>query len=279
MRLDAVLGSSFFTEEPHRWRNVTMKVQHCVLLACLLALISVGASAGNEPAASEVVAELWFLSPRFAVTQPEVAVLANGLMRVHQEQGQVIEGQLSAAELTALHQELLVTCGLGSLDSRQLAAEIQVTAQQHQLTASIPNADETVIRVRDTAGRLREIRCPAVGLLAGRFPSVAGLQGLNRAQLRLQNLRSILQVGGSDAAAGIAEYASESLKEHNPAARPLTVDELAMVRRFPDGTRYIQFCRHEIVEGASAAPLIVAVTEVPGGQPKVSVFGGTGIRR
>lgn len=256
-----------------------MKVQYCVILTALLLHFPSGVSAANEPVAPEVVAELWFLSPRLAPTQPEVAILANGLMRVHLEQGQLIEGQLSAAELSALHQELLVTCGLATLDSRQLAAEIQVTAQQHQLSASIPNADETVIRIRDTAGRLREIRCPAVGLLATRFPSVSGLQGLNRAQLRLQNLRSILQVGGSDAAAGIAQYASESLKERDPAARPLTVEELAMVRRFPDGTRYIQFCRHESVEGTSASPLIVAVTEVPGGPPQVNVFGGTGIRR
>lgn len=260
-------------------RGVTMKVwiSICVTLAILSGgSAQLGAAEANRP---EVLAELWFLSVRRVVVQPDVTVLMSGQVRVRLDDGQQLEGQISAQQLAELRLELLDTCGLGTLDSQQLASEIQWTAQQHGLSAVIPNADQTVIRVRDAAGQLREVRCHAVGLLVNRFPSVAGLQGMYRAETRLQNLRSVLQVGGAEAAAGIAQYASASLQAQNPEATPLGVHELAMVRRFPDGTRYIQFCRQpDGADRVSGSPLIVAVTEVPGGEPQVSVFGGSSLR-
>ncbi|MCA9044907.1 MAG: hypothetical protein KDA69_11340 [Planctomycetaceae bacterium] len=228
----------------------------------------------------DVVAELWFLSPRTTATLPEVAVLKDGSVRVARPDGSQIRGQLTGEQVSELQRDLLLGCGLAGLNSQRLATEIHLTARQHGLSASIPNADETVIRVRDDDGTLHEVRCHAVGLLVNRFPAVSGLQSMYRAESRLQNLRSVLEVGGAESAANLARVASESLRQQDPMARPLTVDELAMVRFFPDGSRYIQFKRDVTPTGArSNVPLIVAVTEHPSGPPQVSVFGGAGLRR
>ena len=248
----------------------------CLCLATWASPAELWAAGGPE---SEVVAELWFLSVRRSVTQPEIAVYADGMVRTVREDGSPLVGQISSAELAAVQEELLATCGLATLETPRLVEEIMVTSRRENLSAHIPNADETVIRIRDNAGELREVRCPAVPLLAVRFPGVAGLQGLYKAQLRLENIRTIQQVGGDRVAQQLAQYATSSLQTEQPGAAPLTIRELAMVRRFPDGTRYIQFCRQQESAGARVAPLIVGVTEVPGDNPRVSVFGGQGTLR
>ncbi|MEZ5941628.1 MAG: hypothetical protein R3C18_09565 [Planctomycetaceae bacterium] len=247
-----------------------------VTLLCVCGAVCPAADFGQ----GDVIAELWFLSPRTIASIPEVAVLKDGSVRVARPDGSQIRGHLTSEQVEELRRDLLAGCGLAGLNSQRLATEIHLTAQQHGLSASIPNADETVIRVRDEQGTLHEVRCHAVGLLVNRFPAVTGLQNMYRAESRLQNLRSILEVGGTDSAAKLARVASESLRQQDPMARPLTVDELAMVRFFPDGSRYIQFKRDISPTGArSSVPLIVAVTEYPSGPPQVSVFGGTGLRR
>jgi hypothetical protein len=251
----------------------------CGLSMLMLTVVAVGQSQLNERNPDQIFAELWFVSIQRPASQPVLRVFSDGRLRGVLEDGQVVEGRLSPQDFAHIRRELLVDCGLAELDSRRLAEELLVTSRREGLSAQIPNADETVIRIRSSSGELREVRCPAVALLTVRFPSIASLRGLFRAQTRLDNLRSVLQVGGDAEALRIAAYASASLQSQLPEASPLSVRELSMVRRFPDGSRYIQFCRQPESPGALESPLIVAVTEVPGDHPRVSVFGGTSVFR
>ena len=246
----------------------------------LLLLLNAVPAAAEPPAQVVPVVEMWFVSAEMPPAQPELAVYSNGAVRVHVGSGQYLDGVLSQQQVQDLQRELLVDCQLQVLSSPAISAEIQEASDVTGLTWMIPRADDTVIRVRQADGRFHEVRCHAVGLLASRFPSAQGLQNVHRAQQRLQNVRAVLQVGGNEAAEGLAQYATRSVRQQSPGLPELTPGDLAMVRSFPDGTRYIQFCR-PMSDGTAieVSPLIVSVTEAPGEPPRVSVFGGAGLQR
>ncbi|MCA9082239.1 MAG: hypothetical protein KDA58_16875, partial [Planctomycetaceae bacterium] len=189
-----------------------MKSLSLILTLCCLTATATAA----EPISRQPVIELWFVSAQMRPTHPEVVLFDDGSVQALIDAGQVLEGRITPEQLGAIQRELLVDCQLASITTSQLASELQLASETTGLTWRIPNADESVIRCRTVAGERVEVRCPAVGLLSSRFPTIAALQRMRQAQQRLVNVRAIVQVGGGTAASNLAQYATESAQQQSP---------------------------------------------------------------
>jgi hypothetical protein len=237
----------------------------CVL-AGQMALAREPVQLPNDP--QFTVIELWYLEdepPR----EPELAILADGRVRARCATGPVWS-EMEPSALKQLIGELLHEHHLSRIDSRELADRIQQEAVRTGLTADIPGAADTFIRIR-TATDQYQIRCPAVGILATRFPEVESLQQVLSAQRRLENVRAVAQAGGPEAAAHLARLAQRSVSREHGVSVAVTPEQLAMVRPLPDGGRYCQFL---LVESSrkDQAPRIISLFDRPGDVPRVTLL-------
>lgn len=249
----------------------------------------VPAQAGNprgetEPGKGEsaVVAGVPVLELAFArddgdrpAAPPSVAVSihADGTVLVPDPRGssRPLRGRLSAADLQGLLNEVIETHGLFDCDTGTLAQSLQSAARQSGLAWRIPQADTTVIRVQ-REGRQHEVRCPAAELLEERFPGVEDLQRLCRVQRRLQNVRSVVLVGGPQEADRLAAMANQELRRRGVEGLEMTSSDLQQVLGSGDGFRLARFQRcgpRSPQEGETQ--WLVSIVETPDSPPRVSV--------
>jgi hypothetical protein len=118
------------------------------------------------------------------------------------------------------------------------------------------------------------LRCPAAGLLAERFPAVASLQAFVTLEQRAANLSSVVQCGGQDEAKKLCAAANERLLAEHPDAAAWSIDDLMMVRSHADGSRFVQFRRHDEPNGPSSTReyWTTCLFESPGRPARVTVI-------
>jgi len=175
--------------------------------------------------------------------------------------------RLSNAEYRELVTAITADWKLSELSTDQIQSALQKASDARQLTAEIPNAAQTELTIVQ-GGQELTLSCPAVSILATRFPEVAELQQIEEAQNRLLNIAAVALVGGSARADQLAETATQQLQESNSAS-VVTRQDLRMVRRLADGSRFVQFVT-PAVPGQSDGCL-VSLTQSPQGPTRVSV--------
>jgi len=221
------------------------------------------AEAARVSPKEKAVIELWYLSPGIAPRQPEVAIYADGT--VWANGGHV--DRIETDEAKVLITSLLSKDHLSQYTSEKVIASLQNASTETGLSWQIPGAGDTVIRIRTAQGN-RELRCHAVGLLANRFPNLEVIQDIARAQRRLENLKAITVIGGSDQAQQLANATCVAIDLEYGVKMSIDCGDLAMVRALPDGTHYCQFLVNQSVE---QSPHIVSVVRSPGQRPRVSM--------
>lgn len=218
------------------------------------------------------VIEMWYLREGIP-SHPEVIILSDGRMQVMSPEGPQ-RSDLTADALQQLLENLLHRDGLATVNSAELRREIAEQSHVSGLSSTIQGAGETVIRLR-TRNSAREIRCPAVGILAVRFPQIQGIQAIAAAQRRLENLRAVTTVGGPEEARSIAQLAARAVEDEYGVTLPVTCEDLSMVRALPDGSRFCQF----LVANQNDELHMISLVEAPGLHPRVSMIGGTPLVR
>ena len=220
------------------------------------------------------VVEMWYLNGR-TPSHAEVIILADGRMQIMSPEGPQ-RSKLSSTEVQELLKNLWHVDGLSTVNTKLIQQQIQQASEKTGLSSHIPNAGETVLRIRTAAG-VRELRCPAVGVLAVRYPNVRCLQAMAAAQRRLENVRAVATVGGSDEADYIANLAAKAVQDEYGVNLPVSSADLSMVRALPDGSRFCQFV--VALEGQEPISMqMISLVETPGHHPRVSMIGGPTVR-
>jgi len=214
------------------------------------------------------VIELWYIDPGQTPKQPEVFVLADGSVWTRSGQTDTLTQEKLQALVATLLQKDLHGC-----TSQSLHAEIVAASQREQLSHHIPQAGDTVIRVR-TGTQFHEIRCHAAGLLVNRFPGAQLLQGFYSAQQRLENLRAVTHLGGDAVANRLAGVAQEKLAAEYGIRVPVSSENLSVARSLPDGTRYCQFL---VDSRRSERPMVVSLFQSPGQPSRVTLMEQTAV--
>lgn len=250
---------------------------------CLLLLLVCGTVSAVEPKASTPVgnqnavriASLSFVEPNGR--QREVMeVWSNGTVNAFELSGtpqnpvQITHtDRLSPTELRSLYQQLVDESRLATYTSESLSEAINIASAEQQLSASIEGAAASEIGV--LVGRQwRTVACPAVSILATRFPQVTEVQNFAAAQSRLQNVAAVALLGGAKAADQQAATATHKLREMHPEAGVITRRDLMMVRRLPNESRFVQFRTAATPAGDDG--YLVNMTQSPEGPTRVSVM-------
>lgn len=224
--------------------------------------------------ANTSVIEMWYVHAS-RPSHPEVIVLADGRMQIMSPEGPQ-RTQLEVDQVKALLNALLHHDGLVDVENQTLHHDVKRATVETGLSSCIEGAGDTVIRLR-TADRQFELRCPAVGILAVRFPQVAGVKAMAAAQRRLENVRAVATVGGSKEAEYIAEMAAQAVQSEYGVSLPVSKNDLSMVRALPDGSRFCQFVV-AMNESSSDSLHMISVTETPGHRPVVYMIGDSAVR-
>lgn len=248
-----------------------------LLMLATTQLSAVEPRANSQPSGQAAVriASLTFVESSGAL-RPVVEVWSNGVVNATELTGtpqnpvaKMHTDRLSQAELRSLHQALIDEYQLATQTTEQVQTAIETASIQQQLTAHVEGAAATEIGVR--IGReWRTVRCPAVSILATRFPQVIELQQIAAAQDRLQNVAAVALLGGAKAADQQAITATNKLREMHPDAGVITRRDLLMVRRLPNQSQFVQF-RYAGPPGAEESYL-VNMTQTPEGPTRVSVM-------
>ena len=221
------------------------------------------------------VASLSFISPD-GTRQPVVEIWSNGLVKATEVRGTrqnpvlaTLSDRLSAVELKELHELLIGSCRLGTQTTEGIHESLQIASEQRQLTADIDGASATEIGIL-TGNRWHTVTCPAVSILTQRFPDVVEVQNVSSAQSMLQNIAAVALIGGGDAADLHAATATHKLREMHPEAGEITRRDLQLVRRLPNGNRFVQF--HYVGSPGQNDGCLVCVTQSPEGPTRVSLM-------
>jgi len=220
------------------------------------------------------VVEMWYINGQ-TPSHAEVIILADGRMQIMSPEGPQ-RSKLPVAEVEELLKNLWDADGLSAVYSSLIQQEIQRASIKTGLNSHIEGAGETVLRIR-TAKGVRELRCPAVGVLAVRYPEVECVQAMAAAQRRLENIRAVATVGGSDEAEHIANLAARAVQNEYGVDIPVSSKDLSMVRALPDGSRFCQFVIALNGDDSNSLQMI-SLVEMPGHHPRVSMIGGPIVR-
>lgn len=249
-----------------------------------LALIAAVTFTGQNAVASEPtsvpaatatpVVEMWYINGR-TPSHAEVIILSDGRMQIMSPEGPQ-RSTLPVAEVKELLKNLLDVDGLSAVHTNLLQQQIQQASAKTGLSSHIKDAGETVLRIRTATG-VRELRCPAVGILAVRYPDVQCILAMAAAQRRLENIRAVATVGGNDEANHIANLAARAVQDEYGVDVPVSSADLSMVRALPDGSRFCQFVI--AMNGDNPGSLqMISLVETPGHHPRVSMIGGPTVR-
>lgn len=220
-----------------------------------------------------LVISMAYLEPN-GLRRPIVEVWSTGEVRAIEMRGTrkaPIEvpclDRLSPAEYRELIETIADEWRLAELSTDQIQSSLQQASQARQLTAEIPNAAQTELTVVQN-GQEFTVSCPAVSILATRFPEVSELQQVQDAQNRLLNIAAVALIGGSARADYLAQTATRQLQESHPAS-VVTRQDLRMVRRLADGSRYVQFVAPAVPGQCDGC--LVSLTQSPQGPTRVSI--------
>jgi hypothetical protein len=201
-------------------------------------------------------------------------VFENGLVEAEcpTGQGALVQDRIDPREAISLARKLARGLADADVTTAALHAERQQQARETGLSADIADAVEAVLSI-EIEGKALAVSCPAVDLLAERFPMASRHHALKAVQDELKNIQAIVQAGGRDSAMVLAQAATRQLQSEYPVAKEWTVEELAMVRKLPTGTRLIQFRREAAAsnDGAAREWWITNIVETPGAPLKASV--------
>ena len=175
-------------------------------------------------------------------------------------------------QLAGLIQEVEQSGRLREIDSATLEQDLRRACRSSGFAFEIEGATVTVIRCRTSEGPV-EVRCPALSIMAARFPDFPAVRQLLTTQLRLQNVAAVASAGGEQASAQLAAIANRTLQESQPDVPPLTPRDLSMVRTLSTGSRYVQFYR---APTGQREELLVSIFQTPGQPPRVSVLASPG---
>ncbi|HWL09296.1 MAG TPA: hypothetical protein VNQ76_12890 [Planctomicrobium sp.] len=258
------MSGSFMTP-----KLLTVAVFSLVYSLSVLPVHGMGGEAIPLPSDPSVaVVELWYVD-RGELREPEVAVFANGRVRVNVGDGS-LWGELEPEQVQSLVSSLIQRDDFKSLRTEKIQADVEAESAKTGLSCVISNAGDTIIRVR-TATDLYRIDGHAVGLLATRFPRCQSLQKLYSAQCRLENVRAVIMVGGPEAAERIAKLAQLQVQSHYGGSIEVNPGHLSMVRLLADGTRFCQFLVRTATDEPSS-PRVITVFESPGEVPRISIL-------
>lgn len=256
-----------------QWKYRVRAVSFAGLL--LTAAWAAGQTGGPDPAAQPpvFVLELGFLdrTPDGGVhATTALGLTVEGVVYLPQDAGQPLAAvdRMRPEQVASLLQEIETSGRLHEMDSRQLRQQLEAACQAAGFAFEIEGAAETVIRCHANRG-LHEVRCPALSVMAARFPDFPAVQRLLAIQLRLQNVAAVARAGGEPASHRLAETANRTLQLSHPNLPPLTPRDLSMVRELQTGHRYVQFYR---APTGAAEELLVSLFESPGAEPRVSVL-------
>lgn len=242
------------------------------IATALLLFVGVPCAAGQSielPSDPTIpVVELWYVD-QGQVREPEVAVFANGRVRVNVGEG-ALWGELTVEQVQNLVSCLLKQDGIQVIRTETIQQELEAASQRTGLSCVIERAGDTIIRVR-TATEIYRVDGHAVGLLSTRFPDCGCLQRLYSAQCRLENIRAIVMAGGLESAKRLAKLAEQQLQADFNETVVVTPAQLSMVRTLADGTRFSQFLIPSPTKGLSNAK-IITVFESPGEVPRIGVL-------
>ncbi|MFV0446318.1 MAG: hypothetical protein ACK5Q5_22320 [Planctomycetaceae bacterium] len=243
-----------------------------VAMVCLPELIAQQRRDRAESAA-DVAIELGFVD-RLPSGQPQYSVAirvgVGGAVSVPRDGDQRLtrSDQLNGEQLAGLLREIHQDGRLFATPSLALQQQIEQACQLAGFAVDVDGAAETVIRCRTDQG-LEEIRCPALSVMAARFPDFPAIQRLHLTQLRLQNVAAVAKAGGEAATEQLAQMVNQSLHQSHPQLAPLTSRDLSMIRELRTGSRYVQFYR---TPQRGQDELLVSLFQSPGTEPRVSVM-------
>lgn len=161
----------------------------------------------------------------------------------------------------------------GALTTESIQAELRAESARKGLSFQIAGADDSILTVTGDRGP-SEVRCPAAGLLAERFPEAVRLREFSQLQQRAQNVGCVVQCGGRERAAELCTAANQKLLADYPTAERWTVEELTMVRTLRNGSRFVQFRRAHENAGAQEGGecWTTCIYESPGRPAQVTVL-------
>ncbi|MBX3441092.1 MAG: hypothetical protein KF774_01705 [Planctomyces sp.] len=193
--------------------------------------------------------------------------------RSPQSDGPAVEARISREEAAQLATELARECRVSGLSTEALEQELAEQSLETGLAADLEGAGVYELKVRCKDGTA-QVACPAVGLMAERFPGARRVQKFAKIQQRLDNETAIVQAGGRKAAEELARHASRELLAAYPKATPWEAGDLAMVRVGSDGGRFVQFRRTEAAGDRDQGPQLwmTSIFEAPSGTMRVSVI-------
>lgn len=251
-----------------------LKVLGLLIAWCVWATAAHAAEPRNLALKPSLVISMAYIEPN-GLRRPVVEVWSSGEVRAIELRGTrqapvevPFTDHLSSAEYRELVDTITDEWKLTGLSSDQIQAALERASQTRQLTADIPNAAQTELTIMN-AGQPLTLSCPAVSILATRFPEVSEVQQVHDAQNRLLNLAAVALIGGSNRADSLAQTATQQLQESHPGSN-VTRRDLRMVRRLADGSKYVQFV-------APAVPgrfdgCLVSLTQSPQGPTRVSIL-------
>lgn len=251
-----------------------LKILGLVIVWCVwTGSIAGAAEPKTAPLKPRLVISMAYLEPG-GLRRPVVEVWSTGEVRAIEMRGSrkaPVEvpcvDRLTQAELRELTAAIVEDWKLAELSTDQIQSALQLASQARQMTAEIPRAAQTELTVIQDDQELT-LSCPAVSILATRFPEVAELQHVQGAQNRLLNIAAVALVGGSARAEHLAQTATRQLQETHPGGR-VTQRDLRMVRRLADGSCYVQFVA-PVIPG-QAEGCLVSLTQSPEGPTRVSI--------
>lgn len=245
---------------------------HRILVGAALVLASAFAPAqGSPPAApspdagSPAVITLDFQGSRMKRINdaPTLSIYADGRVEMPQiyEHGRAYSGRISKTEVNALLDLIINQHSFYSFD-RESAAKA-LAALPGPVNALPGHLATTVIRINTQYGS-KTVRYYGLG----NGPVVAETEGLLAIRSRLEQVMSVMKLGGTAAAARWLDMANRELQASDPQVEPLQLTDLRSAAVHRDGSAHVRFAR---VSPAEEKSVSVSISLSQSGQSTISV--------
>lgn len=184
-----------------------------------------------------------FTAPRIG-KNPTMSIFADGTVKIpNNYQGQMaFEGKFSQPELQQL---------LKFVIEENDFFEFDAAVAQQQLNQGGPRVAEgamTVVFVQAN-GKQHTARWHTLGATQ----KIKALDQFSKVRARLEQVRSIIQIGGQDQARKLLDLANQELKAKHPNAAPLTLTDLQSGSLRADGSVSVSFNRQTPMSGNTPA--------------------------
>jgi len=208
--------------------------------------------------------------------KPTMSILADGTVILPKKfaHAKAYKGKLTAEELQDLLHFIIGTNEFFKYDAAEIKRTID--AEKQRITAAggaimrLADAATVVVRVH-ADGRTNEASYYPSGIDESKIKPMRQFAAIRK---RLQQVSSIVQLGGSEKVAKWLQLANAKLHAQFPDVKPLEAKDLQSGAERADGSIFVHFTRIPI--GADGKPIAGRVTSVtinqrPGQEPKVTV--------